>query len=76
MVLVDDFDSSRGNPAEEIKRQARRLNRNGVSAVIIGKKNWNTLNGYEKSLVFYRKVLDMMEAYQRKQLNEIGKDWD
>lgn len=72
--ITDDTDEwSDRQKLSHAKKQARRMERKGISAIIIEESKWNTLKAYEKSLVFYTKIVNMMEFYRKKQLNDFGR---
>lgn len=75
IIVVSDEDDQRSNrnKLNFAKKQCHRLERKGVASIIIEESKWNTLKAYEKSLVFYTKIVNMMEAFRKKKLSEIGK---
>lgn len=75
IVVVSDENEqmSERNKLNFAKKQCRRLERRGVASIIIEESKWNTLKAYEKSLVFYTKIVNMMEVFRKKKLTEIAK---
>lgn len=62
------------NKMNYAKEQSRRMERKGISSIIIKQSKWNTLKTYEKSLIFYTKILNMMEQYRKNKLKRLGRD--
>ncbi|XP_055313030.1 uncharacterized protein LOC129574689 [Sitodiplosis mosellana] len=63
------------NKMRYAKKQSRHLERRGISSIILEESKWSTLKNYEKSLVFYTKIVNLMEFYRKKKLNQLGKDY-
>lgn len=56
------------------RKQGHRMEKKGISAIILEESKWNTLKTYEKSLVFYTKIVNMMEFYRKNKLKQLGRD--
>lgn len=51
------------------------MERKGIYSIMLEEGKWNTLKNYEKSLVFYTKIVHMMEIYRKKKLKLLGKEF-
>lgn len=77
-VIVIGDDNGKRSRKENIffaKRQSSRMERKGIYSIVLEESKWNTLKSYEKSLVFYTKIVHMMEIYRKKKLNQLGKEF-
>lgn len=78
VVLITDNENDNRSIRHKLKlakREARRIERNGISVIILEESKWSALKAYEKSLVFYTKIVNMMDFYRKKKLNELGKEY-
>lgn len=63
------------NAMSYAKKQSRRMERKGISSILLEEHKWNTLKNYEKSLVFYTKIVNLMEFYRKQKLNKLGRNF-
>lgn len=76
-MVIPDVAGGSGKQ-NQMRNYARKLvshiERKDISAIVIEGSKWKTLKAYEKSLVLYTKIVNMMESYRRKRLRQLGKD--
>lgn len=74
MISDDNNQISEYKKLMVARKQSRRMERKGISAIILEENKWSSLKAYEKSLVFYTKIVNMMEFYRKNKLKQLGRD--
>lgn len=77
IILVDDDDRwSEKNKIKYAKKQIRRIEHyNGMGAIILDERTWNGLKAYEKALIFYTKIVNMLDFHRRNKLKQLATDF-
>lgn len=77
IVLVPDNVSwSEQNKIKYAKKQVRRIEQNdGIGAIILHEDKLCGLKAYEKALVFYTKLVNMLDIHRRNKLKQLANDF-
>lgn len=77
VIIIGDDNGKRSRKENMTfaKKQSSRMERKGIYSIMLEEGKWNTLKNYEKSLVFYTKIVHMMEIYRKKKLKLLGKEF-
>lgn len=64
------------NRIKYAKKQVRRIEQNdSIGAIILDENKWCGLKAYEKALVFYTKIVNLLDFHRRNKLKRLATDF-
>lgn len=76
VLMPDKTGWTKENKIKYGKKQVRQIEQNtDIGAIIIDESKWSGLKAYEKALVFYTKIVNMLVIHRRNKLKELTSDF-